>query len=103
MNPIRPEVHTLVDFESPETMTLRQAPEWYKRLVRAELGVPTAMERQYMNERWAILVTAIAKREGVPAGHISYWLSELVEVENRLLTTATGEAAAALAYGQQNE
>lgn len=101
--PIRPEIFSLVDFQEPEKMTLRQATEWYKALVRAELGVLTALERQYMNERWAVLVTAIAKREGVPAGHISYWLSELVQVENRLLETATGEAAAAFAYGMHGE
>lgn len=96
--PIRPDVFTLTDFGLPEKMTLREATEWYKRLLRADLGVPTAWESKFMNERWAVLVQAIAAREGVPAGALSYWLSELAMTEARLITTAEGEAAAALAY-----
>lgn len=96
--PIRPEVFALTDFTDPEKMSLREATEWYKRILRADLGVPTAWEFKFMNERWAVLVDAIAKREGVPAGAMSYWLFELAQAEDRLLQTAEGEATVALAY-----
>lgn len=98
--PIRPEVFSLTDYTEPKGMKLREAVEWYKRLLRAQLGVPTAWEVKFMNERWAALCQELAAREGVPQGYLSYWLSELAMTEVRLLETAETEAAVATAYPQ---
>lgn len=99
--PIRPEIHSLVDFTDPEKMTLRDAVEWYKQLLRTDLGVPTALEVKYMDERWATLCLAISEREKVPAGWISWLLSELAQSEFNLLRTAQAEAQLAFQFGMQ--
>jgi hypothetical protein len=101
MAPIRPQVHVLVDFEGDgSTLTLREAVDWYKQLLRADLGVPTEMEKRYINERWGVLISSIAKREQLPAGLVSYMLAEIAQTEVRLLKTAQEEAAAAVEYGR---
>ena len=100
--PIRPAVHALVDFSGePETMTMRQAVEWWKSCVRAAepLGQLTAMEERYMNTRWGVLIQAIATREQLPAGMLSYFLGELAQTEIKLKEVAEAELGAAMEYG----
>ena len=98
--PIDPALFVATNFENPETYTLRAAVEWYKGLIHlsAALGVPTTLETNLMNDRWGVLCKGIASREGIPAGWVSYMLSELAQTEIRLLETATEEAQAATAY-----
>lgn len=82
-------------------MTLRQAIEWWKRAqgimlhMVEEFGTLTAAESRYVNQRWAALCKAVAEREGVPAGALSYFMGELAGAELRALQSAR-EAAEAL-------
>jgi hypothetical protein len=87
--------------KAAKDMTLRESVEWYKNCIRTlrPLGIPTALENNLLNQRWVELLKAVADREGVPAGALSYWLSELAQTEIRLLDVAEQESAAALAYG----
>jgi len=99
--PIRPAVHILVDLpEDPGTMTLRAAVEWWKNCIKGmkPLGMLTALEEKYMNQRWAGLVSAIAEVQKVPAGMLSYFLGELAQTELSLAETAATELNAAVSY-----
>ena len=99
--PIRPAIYVLVDFvKEPAEMTLREATEWFKQSVRgaSPLGQLTAMEHNYMNQRWAELCKQLAVAQGIPAGMLSYFLGELAQTEIRLAETATLEATVAQAY-----
>lgn len=92
--PIRTLVHTLVEFpKEPEEMTLREVTEWYKRCVQVmqRQEMMSGLESKYINERWALLVAGVAKREGIPAGMLSYFLGELANTELQLVDTATRE------------
>lgn len=99
--PIRPAVHTLVDWEGePATWTLRQAIDWFKKVVRGfePLGDITQMEKNYVDKRWAVLCTELAKAQGVPAGMLSYFLGETAQAEIKLKDTADAEFQAAVSY-----
>jgi hypothetical protein len=93
-----------VDFPWPEPgeITLREATEWFKQFVRGSepLGMLTNLEHKYANERWAVLIKAIADVQGIPSGMLSYFLGELAQTEMQLAATANAEAEAALMYGQ---
>jgi len=97
--PIRPLFAQLTDFGSkePAEYSLREAIEWYKRCVKGarDSGVPTALESNLLNEQWVVLVKAIAERQGVPTGSLSYFLAELAKTEMHLLEIAQEEAEAA--------
>jgi len=103
-SPIRSTVHALVEFPwaEPGKITLREATEWFKSFVRGSepLGMLTAMEHKYANERWALLVKEVATHQGIPAGMLSYFLGELAQAEIKLADTAADELAAAQEYGQ---
>lgn len=93
--PIRGDVFVACEWEvEPEKATLRQALEWWKRAQQIMLhmvetyGSLTAAESRYVNERWAALCRAVAEREGVPAGALSYFLGELAGAEMRALEVA---------------
>lgn len=96
--PIREVYFTVTAFDRPkEEYTLRQALEWYKntiRVIASQQLVTTALETKYLNEQWVVLVTAIADREGVPPGSLSYYLHGIAEAEYAAL------AAAELEYEQ---
>jgi len=94
MQPIRGTVHAVVDFKDPEKMTLRQGLEWYKNVIRVlrEWGTPTAMETRYIDQRWVTLVAAIAEREGVPTGTLSYFLGETANAEVQAADVAALES-----------
>lgn len=101
--PIRPTIHSLVDFPWDEPVgkiTLRQAIEWFKRGVKGcePLGMLTALEQKYMNERWAELCKLMAQVQGVPVGMLSYFLGEVAQAEIKLEDTALEESSAALQY-----
>lgn len=94
--PIRPRVYALTEFEKePEQMTLRDCLEWYKGVIRGVEGIIRGLESKYLNERWAFLVDAVAKREGVPTGSLSYYLAELAQAELDLQAVGQAEAEAA--------
>jgi hypothetical protein len=71
-------------------MTLRQLVEYYKRVVRisAALGTPTDLEVKHITQAWIELCKMIAKREGVPAGFVNYFGTELARSEMRVLELA---------------
>jgi len=98
-SPIRPLFVQLTDFgdKEPAEYTLREAIEWYKRCVRGaqDSGVPTVLESNLLNEQWVVLVTAIARGQGVPTGSLSYFLAEMANTEMHLLDIAKEEAEAA--------
>lgn len=97
-SPIRTTIHTLVEFpKDPGDMTLREAAEWFKGCVRGAepLGMLTALEHKYMNERYAELCKQLAVKQGVPAGMLSYFIGELAQTEIQLADTATEELEAA--------
>lgn len=98
--PIRGTIHTLTEFAKPEDeMTLRDALEWWKRCIKHLDGeLLNQLEQKYLNERWVFLVSAIAKREGVPTGSLSYYLAELAGAEVRLAAEAELESQAAQMY-----
>lgn len=94
--PIRASIHVLGEFsKDDEDMTIRDAIEWFKRAVRGTTGELSAMEHRELNGRWAHLAEVIAKREGVPAGSLSYFMGELAQTEIRLADTVADEAEAA--------
>jgi len=100
--PIRPAVHALVEFSAePGAMSLRDAIEWWKGCVRAAepLGMLTAQEEKYMNQRWGVLIGEIAKREHLPVGMLSYFLGETAQTEIKLKEVAEDEYKAATEYG----
>lgn len=93
--PIRQSIFVLTELpDEPEDMTIRQAIEWFKRAVRGVSGELSALERKELDGAWAGLIGAIAKREGVPAGSLSYFLGELAQTEMRLAEVVTEEANA---------
>lgn len=97
--PIRPILFTLT--ERDKIVTLRDAVEWYKKVVRGAnpLGDLTAMEQKYVNGEWAQVIKELAEVQGVPSGMLSYWLNELSVNEIQLADTALEEATAAASYG----
>ena len=74
---------------------MRDAIEWYKSF-NSVPGDFTDLEIKLMNERWAVLMVAIANREGIGAGLCSSMLGEAALAELRLLQTAALEARDAL-------
>jgi hypothetical protein len=99
--PIRGTIHTLTEFpKEAAELTLREALEWWKRCIKhLQNDTPlTPLENKYLNERWAFLVNAVAEREGVPTGSLSYYLAELATAEIRLAEEAALEAEAATSY-----
>ena len=99
VQPIRTDIFSAGDFKDPEKFTLRQAIEWFKRGVRPFQGTTlTKMEHDYLNSRWAVLCDAIATREGIPTGFLSYFLGELAQTEMRLAEEGELESNAAQMY-----
>ena len=89
---VRGLVYTVTDFpKEAQTMTLREAVEWFKT-IGTNVKDPNFAEIKYMNERWAHLCTELAKREGVPPGYMSYFLNELAVSEMQVASTAIAEA-----------
>lgn len=77
-------IYVAVEFpDNVEDLTLRQAIDWWKRVSVAgtSLGTPTAMEVRHMNEQWTLLLETLAKKQGVPLGALSYFLSEIAVAE----------------------
>ena len=78
--PIRPGIFELTRFEhSPETMTLRQGVEWFKKVTRGseQYGVLTPLEEKHVNGQFGVLATGMAETQKVPAGMLSYFIGEL--------------------------
>lgn len=98
--PIRSTIHSLTEFpKEAAEMTLREALEWWKKCIKHLRGETlNQLENKYLNERWAFLVNAVAEREGVPTGSLSYYLAELGEAEIRLADEAELESQAAQSY-----
>lgn len=93
---VRPEVVAATDFsKKPSEYTLREAVEWFKRCVRLNIA-PTKAETDLLDSRWSVLAQAMADRESVPAGYLSYMLSELGQMELRMGEVASAEAEAAV-------
>ena len=93
---MRPALATITQFTKPVAeYTLREATEWWKSCVKNVdqiLGsTPTARELGHINEQWAVLIQAVAEREGVGAGLIAYIVHETAELEFRLAQTAAAE------------
>ncbi len=94
--PIRASIFVLTELpDEPEDMTIRQAIEWFKRAVRGATGELSALERKELDATWAHLAEAIAKREDIPSGSLSYFMGELAQTEMRLAETVSEEAHAA--------
>ncbi len=93
--PIRATIHALTVFsKEPGEMTLRDCLQWWKRAVETLEGTTlSSMEEKELNERWAFLCNAVAGREGVPTGSISYFLGELAQAEMTLKAAGDLEAA----------
>ena len=94
--PIRATIHALTQFDKePGEMTLRDCLQWWKRTVVVLEGQTlSGMETKELNGRWAFLCNAVAEREGVPTGSISYFLGELAQAELALKAAGEAEAAA---------
>lgn len=92
--PIRSEVYVLTEFPKDEAdMTLRDCLQWFKRAVIELDGISlNALENDYLNERWAFLVNAVAEKQGVPTGALSYFLGELAQAEIALKAVGDVEA-----------
>jgi hypothetical protein len=89
---MRPEIDAIDrKHETSPTMTIRQAVEWWKDMMNSG-SVLTGEEIDYVNRRWGYMMNLIAEREGVPAGALSYFTSELAYRELKLLETALMEA-----------
>ena len=89
---VRGLIYTVTDFpKEAQTMTLREAVEWFKGIA-ANVKNPNFAETKYMNQRWATLCTAIAEREGVPPGYMSYVLNELAVSEMQVAEQAVVDA-----------
>jgi hypothetical protein len=97
MQPIRPIVHSLTELPRPaEEMTLRDAIEWTKTIVRQAPPVPTGSERQMMDGAFVQLMKAISEREGVGIGFLAGFVHEIATTEIQLLETAAREAEAVI-------
>ncbi len=98
--PIRPTIHALTVFPKEEKeMTLRDALEWHKGVVKVLQGETLRpLEHKELNQRWAYLCGVIAEREGGPTGSLSYYLGELAQAEMNLAETAELESQAAQSY-----
>lgn len=98
--PIRGTIHALTEFpKEPEQMTLRDCLEWWKACIRHLQGqMLTPLENKYLNERWVFLINAVAGREGVPNGSLSYYLAELATAEVQLAQEAELESESAQMY-----
>ena len=93
-SPIRALVHAITEFpKEPGRFTLRDCLQWWKRAVETLEGTTlSSLETKELNERWAFLCNAVAEREGVPTGSISYFLGELAQAEMTLKATGDLEA-----------
>ncbi len=93
-SPIRALVHTVSAFTKPEAeYTLRECIQWWKRAMQTLEGVAlSSMEQKELNQRWAHLCGAVAGREGVPTGSVSYFLGELAQAELALKAVGDVEA-----------
>jgi hypothetical protein len=80
--------------------TIRQAVEWWKDMIR--ITPMSGDEAEYIDGRWGWIVKTIADREGVPAGWLSYLISEMAYQETRLLETAQAELEQALVTGDED-
>lgn len=92
--PIRGSYFVAVELDGkPEDYTLREAVEYYKKLVSAgaALGTPTEAEARYVDQAWGNLVAVIAEREGVPQGWLTYLISELARTETSAADLAEEE------------
>jgi len=98
--PIRGTIHALTEFpKEPEEMLLRDCLEWWKKCIRVLQGeMLNGLVQKHLNERWSFLVNAVAKREGVPTGSLSYYLAELASAEIRPAEEGEAESQAAQAY-----
>lgn len=90
MQPVRGNIHVAAGLpENYESLTLRDAAEWWKNAQRLmqqtqeEFGPITKQEMKTVNQSWIELCSAIAKREGVPTGMISYFVGDLAQSEMR--------------------
>jgi hypothetical protein len=96
MRPIRPSIFSVVEFPKGEDeMTMRDIIEWTKvttRTLESAAGIPTQEEAIYVNKRFGQLCEALAKSQGVSAGHLGYFINEIVNTEMQLLATAAQEA-----------
>ncbi len=94
-SPIRATIHALVEYpKEPGEMTLRDCLQWWKRAVETLEGVAlSSMEQKELDTCWAFLCNAVAEREGVPTGSMSYFLGELARAEMTLKATGDAEAA----------
>lgn len=94
--PIRSSIFVLAKLpDKPEETTIREAIEWFKRAVRGTNDALSGMEYKELNGAWAHLAEAIAKREDIPSGSLSYFMGELAQTEMRLTETVEDEANAA--------
>ena len=93
-SPIRAVVHVLTTFTKPaEDFTLRECLQWWKKSVEVLEGMTlSSMESKELNSRWAFLCNAVAEREGVPTGSLSYFLGELAQAEMTLKVSGDLEA-----------
>jgi hypothetical protein len=80
---IRPTVKTLAALPNGfEKAPLRAIIDWYKTVVTTPDILPLSdVEDQMVSESWVAWVKAIAAREGVPVGWLSYCVNLLVEQE----------------------
>lgn len=86
---IRPEFDIVLPQEAGVPLTLRTATDWYKAHLTETM--PTGEESEYMNKRWAFIVSELARQQGVPAGWLSWTIQQLVENEVRLKMAAEAE------------
>ncbi len=92
--PIRALVHAITELpKEPGEMTLRDCLQWWKRAVETLEGAAlSSMETKELDQTWAFLCNAVAEREGVPTGSISYFLGELAQAEMALKVSGDLEA-----------
>lgn len=88
-SPVRPVIQEITRFpKPPNEMSLREAIEWFKHVVRSSPSTVSTLEEKFLNEQWTFLVEAIAKREDLPVGFLLYGLHTVVTAE---LTTSKEE------------
>lgn len=86
MQAIRGDIHVAVEYpKDPDQMTLRNAVEYYKRVIVVSNSVGTLAntELQHINQTWNFLMKRMAEREGIPQGWLSYLVGELARSETR--------------------
>ena len=95
-SPMRPILFTIT--QRMGIVTLRDAVEWYKRVYyeTQPLGDLMGKELEYINQEWAAVCTELAETQGVPPGHLSYWLNELATGKINLAKAALEEGKVAM-------